>query len=117
MSWRRGEATVSHDVFLVDKDGIPHWDGNDPAKYLKQYKARGDVRYESNVGGSDIAKERKANLALRFTRGLTCKAWDIVEPLLNDLAKLRVDGAGKLIVASLDTLDKEGGCVEEAGEV
>jgi hypothetical protein len=63
----RGAATSSHDMFFVDKDGIPHWDGSDPAKYPKQYKAGVDVKYESNVGDSDIAMEHKANMALRLT--------------------------------------------------
>jgi hypothetical protein len=107
LAWWLCGLTASHEVLYVDKDGIPHWDGSIPAKYLKQYKARVDVEYESNVGDSDHAKERKANLALRLTRGLTGKVWDIVELLLNDLAELKVDGVHKLILASLDTSDKE----------
>jgi hypothetical protein len=106
MSWRRGEATSSHDVFFVDRNGIPHWDGSDPPKYLKKYKARVDVGYESDVRDSDIAKERKANVPLRLMRGLTGKVWDIVEPLFSDRAKLRIDGAHHSVLASLDTLDK-----------
>ncbi len=45
-----------HDVFFWDKNGVPHWDGSDPAKYPKQYKARVDVKYQSKVCDSDITK-------------------------------------------------------------
>ena len=106
--WRSSTATShEHDEFYIDKDGIPHWNGSDPAKYLKQYKSRVLIEYETTVGDSEVAKECRVNLALRLTRGLTGKAWDIVEPLLQDLEKLKVEGGHKLVLLSLDTLDKE----------
>jgi hypothetical protein len=74
---------------------------------LKQYKARVTIEYEITIGDSEVAQERRQNLALRLTRGLTGKAWDIVEPLLADLTNLKKDGGHKLVLASLDILDKE----------
>ena len=65
------------------------------------------IEYETTIGDSEVAQERIQNLALRLTRGLTGKAWDIVEPLLADLTNLKKDGGHKLVLASLDTLDKE----------
>ena len=71
--WRSAERPTTHkdDVFYIDKDGVPHWDGTDPAKYLKQYKARVMIEYETTIGDSEVAQERRQNLALRLTRGLT----------------------------------------------
>ena len=103
-SSKYGEGMES---FWVDKDGVPHWDGSEPARFLKQYKARVSVEFEANCGTTDQAKERRATMALRLTRGLTGKAWDLVEPLLADMGKLKTEGGHKLIVAALDTLDKE----------
>ena len=82
--WRSAERSTPHkdETFYIDKDGIPHLDGTDPAKYLKQYKARVLIEYETTMGDSEVADERRQNLALRLTRGLTGKAWDIAEPLL-----------------------------------
>ena len=107
--WRSAERSTSHkdETFYIDKDGIPHWDGTDPAKYLKQYKARVLIEYETTMGDSEVADERRQNLALRLTRGLTGKAWDIVEPLLEDLVNLKKDKGHLLVLAALDTLDKE----------
>ena len=32
--WRSAERSTSHkdETFYIDKDGVPHWDGTDPAK-------------------------------------------------------------------------------------
>ena len=102
--WRSAERSTSHkdETFYIDKDGVPHWDGTDPAKYLKQYKARVLIEYETTIGDSEVAVERRQNLALRLTRGLTGKAWDIVEPVL-----VKKDKGHLLVLAALDTLDKE----------
>ena len=106
--WRSSTATPhEHDEFYIDKDGIPHWDGSDPARYLKQYRARVNIEFETQGGDSEVAKERRANLALRLTRGLTGKAWDIVEPLMEQMDQLKVEGGHKLVLIALDTLDKE----------
>ena len=51
--WRSSTATShEHDEFFFDKDGIPHWNGSDPAKYLKQYTSRVLIEYETTVGDS-----------------------------------------------------------------
>ena len=46
--WRSSSGTPhEHDDFYIDKDGIPHWDVSDPARYLKQYKARVTIEFET----------------------------------------------------------------------
>ena len=49
-SSKYGEGIES---FWVDKDGVPHWDGSEPARFLKQYKARVSVEFEANCGTTD----------------------------------------------------------------
>lgn len=109
MAWRGSGAagSSSEDIFWIDREGIPHWDGREPVKYLKQYRTRAMVEYESYIGTSEAVREKKASFGLRLTRGLSGKAWDVVEPLLDDLAALKVDGGHMLVIAALDRLDKE----------
>ena len=111
MAWRptpaAGGSAGSNEDFWVDKEGIPHWNGRQSERHLKQYKTRVLVEYESLIGESDHVKEKRASLGLRLTRGLTDKAWDIVEPLLDDMAALKVDGGHRLVTAALDRLTKE----------
>ncbi len=92
---------------FANNDGKPNWDGSDPMKCVKQYRARVLVEYETNIGDAEVVKERRASLALRLTGGLSGKAWDIIEPLLADLAPMKVYGAHRLALAALNTLDKE----------
>ena len=91
--------------FWIDKEGIPHWNGID-TKHLRQYKARVRLEYEAIIGDTDWAKEKRASLGVRLTRGLTGKAWDAIDGLLGNLDPLKVDGGHKLVVAMLDKLDK-----------
>ena len=111
MAWRptpaAGGSAGSNEDFWADKEGIPHWNGRQSERHLKQYKTRVLVEYESLIGESDHVKEKRASLGLRLTRGLTDKAWDIVEPLLDDMAALNVDGGHRLVTAALDRLTKE----------
>ena len=59
--WRSAERSTTHkdETFYIDNDGVPHWDGTDPAKYLKQYKARVMIEYETTIGDSEVAVERR----------------------------------------------------------
>ena len=90
----------------MDKEGIPHWDGVD-MRHLKQYKARVTIEYEGVIGDNEEAQRKRATLGLRLTRGLTFKAWDAVEPLLEQIEDLKKDGGHLLVVAALERLDKE----------
>ena len=101
------------DDFYVGKEGFPHWDGVD-MRHLKQYKSRVLVEYESVIGTGEEAQKKKASLGLRLTRGLTYKAWDAVEPLLDKVEDLKKDGGHKLVVAALERLGKEEGGRKQA---
>ena len=97
----------THDQQLyVDKDGIPHWDGANIG-LLRQYRLRVGIEFETTMGESEGAKEKRATLGLRLTRGLTGRAWTVVEPLLVDMKSLKTEGGHNLILKNLETLDKE----------
>ena len=96
----------SSDQLYVDKDGIPHWDGEDLA-LLRQYRLRVGIEYETWSGDSDLAADKRASLGLRLTRGLTGRAWTVVEPLLVNMSDLKVDTGHRLILKALESLDKE----------
>ena len=101
---RRSDWDEDRD-FWVDKEGIPHWNGVDMV-HLKQYRARVRLEYESILGDTDWAKERRATLGMRLTRGLTHKAWEAVESVLEDVAPLKQDGGHKLVLTALEKMDK-----------
>ena len=102
---REGGRHQDREAFWVDKEGIPHWDGADMT-YMKQYKQRVGLEFEAIVGENDWAKAQKNTLGLRLTRGLSGRAWDAVEALLEDLGKLKTEGGHVLVIAALEKLDK-----------
>ena len=64
MSWKQSTSEVMDKIF-VDKEGIPHWDG-EHMSLLRGCKKRNLIEYETST------EERKMKtLALRLTRGLT----------------------------------------------
>ena len=86
-SWARrmtSSTSWKEEDFYVDREGIPHWDGVD-MRHLKQYKARVTIEYEGVIGDNEEAQRKRATLGLRLTRGLTFKAWGVVEPLLEQI--------------------------------
>merc|ERR1712194_386903 len=83
-----------------------HWDGEDLA-LLRQYRLRVGIEYETWSGDSEKAVENRSSLGLRLTRGLTGRAWTVVEPLLADMKSLKVDTGHRLILKALESLDKE----------
>ena len=89
----------------VDKEGIPHWDGENVA-LLREYRMRVAVEYSSQSVTTELGKEKRANLGLRLTRGLTGRAWRAVEPLLQNMEALSKDGGHTLIIDALEALDK-----------
>ena len=95
----------SAEELFVDKEGIPHWDGENIA-LLREYRMRVLVEYSTQSSTTDAGKEKRANLGLRLTRGLTGRAWKAVEPLLDDMEALTKDGSHKKIIEALDGLDK-----------
>ena len=105
--WRDDrQGSYKNAEIVTDREGVPQWDGEDMS-LLKQYKSRVMVERASDVGTSDIVKEKHQTLGLRLTRGLTVKAWRAVEPLLADLSKLTADGGPDLVIKALEGLDKE----------
>ena len=102
---RNTGTRADREAFWVDKEGIPHWDGMDMT-FMKQYKQRVRLEYEAIIGDNDWANSQRATLGLRLTRGLSGRAWDAVESLLEDLTKLKTEGGHKLVITALEKLDK-----------
>ncbi|CAK0852123.1 unnamed protein product [Prorocentrum cordatum] len=96
---------VQKGELFVDKEGIPHWDGENIA-LLREYRMRVMIEYSTQSSSTEAGKEKRANLGLRLTRGLTGRAWKAVEPLLDDMASLTQDGSHQKIIEALDGLDK-----------
>ena len=87
------EAT---EELYVDKEGIPHWDGENLA-LLREYKLRVQVEFSTQSTATDVGKEKRANLGLRLTRGLSGRAWKAVEPMLasaESIKELTQEGGG-----------------------
>ncbi|CAK0861813.1 unnamed protein product [Prorocentrum cordatum] len=95
----------SAEELFVDKEGIPHWDGENIA-LLREYRMRQMIEYSTQSSTTEAGREKRANLGLRLTRGLTGPAWKAVEPLLDDMAALTEDGSHQRIIEALDGLDK-----------
>merc|ERR1712194_82486 len=83
-----------------------HWDGEDLA-LLRQYRLRVGIEDETWSGDSEQAVENRSSLGLRLTRGLTGRAWTVVEPLLADMESLKADTGHRLILKAFESLDKE----------
>ena len=98
-------ATTFEEELYVDKEGIPHWDGENMA-LLREYKKRVLIEFNTQSATTDAGKEKRANLGLRLTRGLSGKAWKMVEPLLEDMVPLTQTGGHELIILALEKLDK-----------
>ncbi|CAK0841114.1 unnamed protein product [Prorocentrum cordatum] len=95
----------SAEELFVDKEGIPHWDGENIA-LLREYRMRAMVEYSTQSSTTEAGKEKRANLGLRLTRGLTGRSWKAAEPLLDDMESLTQDGSHQRIIEALDGLDK-----------
>ncbi|CAK0789613.1 unnamed protein product [Prorocentrum cordatum] len=95
----------SAEELFVDKEGIPHWDGENIA-LLREYRMRVMVEYSTQSSATEAGREKRANLGLRPTRGLAGRAWKAVEPLLDDTTALTQDGSHQRIIEALDRLDK-----------
>ncbi|CAK0817009.1 unnamed protein product [Prorocentrum cordatum] len=87
---------------FVDKEGIPHWDGENIA-LLREYRMR--VMIEPSTQSS-TGREKRANLGLRLTRGITGRAWEAVESLLDDMTALTQEGSHQKIIEALYGLGK-----------
>ena len=97
----RGKFDHDEDQIYVDRDGIPHYNGENK-KLLIQYKRRVTLEYE---GYTEDEKEKKEVLGIKLLRGLSGKAWAVCESL--SAADLKKDGGHKLVIAALDGLDEE----------
>ena len=67
----------------ADKAGIPHRNGYAPEMNLKQCRTLAPVEYE------ECEWRKRARRGAAGRRGLTGKAWEIVEPLLEEIAELK----------------------------
>ena len=99
---------------VVDKDGIPHFTGEQPA-LMKEYRRRVIFAFNSLEGDGDTEAKEKADLvkkrkrfASRLVNGLHGEAWKAVENLLADTETLRKEDGYKAIFACLQKIEKEG---------
>ncbi len=104
----------SDSEIVVDKDGIPHFTGEQPA-LMKEYRRRVLFAFNSLEGDGDTEAKEKADLvkkrkrfASRLVNGLHGEAWKAVENLLADTEALRKEDGYKAVLACLQKIEKEG---------
>ena len=109
-------APASHwqrsDAIIVDRDGLPHFDGVRP-ELLKEYRKRvllllnsvDDSADDEAVRTTNIDK-KKGKLRVKLLNGLHGKAWRRTEHLAASVDMLRGDGGEDLIFDALASLDK-----------
>ena len=104
----------SDSEIVVDKDGIPHFTGEQPA-LMKEYRRRVLFAFNPLEGDGDSEAKEKADLvkkrkrfASRLVNGLHGEAWKAVENLLTDTEALRKEDGYKAVLACLQKIEKEG---------
>ena len=56
------DREIDRSDLLVDEDAIPHWSGVE-TEHLRHFEARVKLEYETILGDSVLANERRSNVA------------------------------------------------------
>ena len=108
-----GRSYYRDDEIVVDRDGLPHYTGENP-DLIKEYKKRVKLalaRLEGSGDNSDAAKKsvekKQRRFRVKLLDGLHGKAWRRAEHLALDPDALRERDGEELIFDALAGLDKE----------
>ena len=108
-----GRSFYRDDEITVDRDGIPHFTGEQPT-LLKEYKRRVQLGIERIDGSGDEEERRLASNARKQARyrtrlldGLHGRAWRRCETLTSRIADIKADGGEQIIFEATASLEKE----------
>ncbi|CAK0792797.1 unnamed protein product [Prorocentrum cordatum] len=108
-----GRSYDRDDEIVVDRDGLPHYTGQNP-DLLKEYKKRVTLALARLEGSGDdeeaIAlslEKKKRRFRVKLLDGLHGRAWRRAEHFAQETAEVRADGGEWRIFEALATLDKE----------
>ena len=104
---QHGPLVVKDDEILVDKEGIPHYNGTRP-ELMKEYKRRVIFAYSMLEGEGDTEEKEQRDLEKRRRRfakklmdWLHGEAWQCCQSLLSELPKLQEPEGYKHVLAKL----------------